>query len=427
MQQSPTHWDPCLEHASLTDIGLRRANNQDSMSVIVAGSRETWQRRGHLFIVADGMGAHAAGELASKMAVDVIGLNYSKLADLPPAEALVRATEDANAQINQRGEAQPEFRGMGTTCTSLVLLPEGALVAHVGDSRAYRLRGNRYEQLTFDHSLVWEMKAAGKFADGQVPDYIPKNIITRSLGPNPQTQVDLEGPFPLAVGATFLLCSDGLSGQVEDHEMAAILATMGPEEAATEEAAQALIDLAKLRGGPDNITTIIVRVGSLQDGQSGESSTEDRTFRPPAREVHPALWTSLGIVALATILSAAMQIYPLAAICLAATVIAAVAIVVLRRAAPEAEPAAEQRRGGKAPYTTCKAAVNETFIEELDRIAEELRRAAAVGDWSVDDAQFDRCLQEARDTATSGDHPASIRHHLRAIRFMMSQLREESN
>ncbi len=96
-------------------------------------------------------------------------------------------------------------------------------MAHVGDSRVYRLRGGKYEQLTFDHSLLWEMSASGQFSKDSLPNLVPKNIITRSLGPHKNVQVDLEGPFPLEVGDTFLMCSDGLSGQVKDEEMGAIL------------------------------------------------------------------------------------------------------------------------------------------------------------------------------------------------------------
>ena len=120
--------------------------------------------------------------------------------------------------------ASDDFRGMGTTVSALVILPQGALVAHVGDSRIYRLRGSRLEQLTFDHSLVWELQAAGQIPAEDVPNYIPKNIITRSLGPNPEAQVDLEGFFPVEPGDTFLLCSDGLSGQVPDDEIGQVLA-----------------------------------------------------------------------------------------------------------------------------------------------------------------------------------------------------------
>ena len=223
MDQSAGIWSHCLELAALSDIGLRRANNQDSYTVALAGDQADFQQRGHLFLVADGMGAHAAGELASKIAADVVSLCYRKLLDQSPAEAIVSALLDANHQIYTRGQASPEFRGMGTTACTLLLLPAGVLVAHVGDSRAYRLRGSRIEQLTFDHSLVWEMRASGQFPTGELPSYITRNIITRSLGPNPTVQVDLEGPDPVQAGDTFLLCSDGLSGQVRDDEIGMIL------------------------------------------------------------------------------------------------------------------------------------------------------------------------------------------------------------
>ena len=218
-----------------------------------AASQTVWQQRGDLFVVADGMGAHAAGELASKLSTDTVPLVYHKLTDRTPAEAILAAVEEANAQIHSRGQASIDFKGMGTTTTVLALLPYGALLAHVGDSRAYRLRGNRFEQLTFDHSLVWEMRAAGQL-QGQVPDFVPKNVITRSLGPNPKVQVDLEGPLPVAPGDTFLMCSDGLSGPVKDEELGMILGSMPPAEAV-----RALVDLANLRGGPDNITVIVAK------------------------------------------------------------------------------------------------------------------------------------------------------------------------
>ena len=261
-----------LEYAALSDIGLRRSNNQDSLAVMPAASQSLWQQRGDLFVVADGMGAHAAGELASKLSTDTVPLVYHKLMDHTPAEAVLAAVEEANAQIHSRGQASIDFRGMGTTTTALVLLPYGALLAHVGDSRAYRLRGNRLEQLTFDHSLVWEMRAAGQL-QGDVPDYVPKNVITRSLGPNPKVQVDLEGPLPVAAGDTFLMCSDGLSGPVKDQELGMILSSMPPAEAV-----RAMVDLANLRGGPDNITVIIAKAV----GQVWTQAVE-RHASPPRR------------------------------------------------------------------------------------------------------------------------------------------------
>ena len=138
MGERGTVWSHCLEHAALSDVGLRRANNQDACGAILAGNQADFEQRGHMFLVADGMGAHAAGELASKMAVDVVSLVYRKRLDQSPPEAILSAILDANHQIHSRGQASPDFRGMGTTATTLLLLPVGALVAHVGDSRAYR-------------------------------------------------------------------------------------------------------------------------------------------------------------------------------------------------------------------------------------------------------------------------------------------------
>ena len=187
-----------------TDVGRMRDHNEDNFCI---------HPELGLWLVADGMGAHAAGELASKMACESVPHTYRKLPDCSPAEALERAITAANTAIHERGEANAEFQGMGTTSSMLVLLPHSAIVAHVGDSRVYRLRDGTIEQLTFDHSLVWEMQAAGQMPSGQVASFIPKNIITRSLGPRRDVQIDLEGPFPLVEGDTFLLCSHGLSGQ----------------------------------------------------------------------------------------------------------------------------------------------------------------------------------------------------------------------
>jgi protein phosphatase len=183
---------------------------------------------------------------------------------------------------------------MGTTTSVLVLLPQGAIVAHVGDSRVYRFRQGRLEQLTFDHSLVWEMTATGQLPAGDVANFIPKNIITRSLGPHAEVKVDLEGPLPLQTGDTFVLCSDGLSGQVKDEQIAAILGAMSPSEAA-----RALIDLANLHGGPDNVTVIVVRVAQPPPKAPDEQAFHVRPI--PARSSSlPALavWVVLGVALL---------------------------------------------------------------------------------------------------------------------------------
>src|SRR5262249_12327699 len=193
---------------------MRRTTNQDSHALLVAQSPERFQQRGHLFMVADGMGAHAAGELASKLAADGVPHLYFKYEELSPPEALVRAIRETNHEIHRRGTANPDFHNMGTTGSVLVLLPQGAMAAHIGDSRIYRLRGNTISQRTFDDRLQWELKASGQLPAGaDVTAIVPKNVITRSLGPNPTVQIDLEGPHPVAIGDVYLLCSDGLSGR----------------------------------------------------------------------------------------------------------------------------------------------------------------------------------------------------------------------
>jgi serine/threonine protein phosphatase PrpC len=248
-----------LQYCDLSDIGRRRANNQDAMAVLDAWSPEQYRQRGWLFLVADGMGAHAAGEMASALAADKVPLAYEKLAARSPPLALLTSIQQANAEINTRGESAIDLKGMGTTCTVLVIGARGALVGHVGDSRAYRVRHARIEQLSADHSLVWEMEAQQARHAEPLPEAarnIPKNIITRSLGPHERVAVDLEGPFPVADGDTYVVCSDGLSGQVADEEIGALAAELPPADAAA-----ALLGLALVRGAPDNVTLIVARTG----------------------------------------------------------------------------------------------------------------------------------------------------------------------
>jgi protein phosphatase len=207
-------------------------------------------------MVADGMGAHAVGELASKLACDNIPHHYNKTKTASPAEALTKAYREVGSLIYSRASANRDFQGMGTTCTTLVLLPEGALIAHVGDSRCYRIRRHRIDQLSFDHSMVWELMKRKLLPPDQAAAHIHKNVITRSLGPDPEVEVDIEGPFAVEPHDVYLLCSDGLSGPVSDPELGAFADNFHPKDAC-----RYLISLANLRGGPDNITALILRNG----------------------------------------------------------------------------------------------------------------------------------------------------------------------
>lgn len=254
------NWEDIIVDAALTDTGMRRTNNQDSFAVVRASSPPIWKQRGHLFMVADGMGAHAVGELASKLACDNIPHNYFKSKTGTSGDALSKAYRDVGAMIHGKAAANRDFDGMGTTCSTLLILPEGALIGHVGDSRVYRIREGRVDQLTFDHSLVWELIRRRHLSPEQAHRQAPKNVITRSLGPDPEVEVDLEGPLEVREGDVFLLCSDGLSGPVTNPEIGAFASEFHPEAAC-----RYLIHLANLRGGPDNITAVIVHIGPWID------------------------------------------------------------------------------------------------------------------------------------------------------------------
>jgi serine/threonine protein phosphatase PrpC len=410
-------WEHCLELAVLSDVGLRRPNNQDSLAVVLAGSQEKFDQRGHLFMVADGMGAHAAGELASKLATDIVPLTYNKLLDRPPPEALRAAVQAANDQIHSRGMASDDFRGMGTTVSALVILPQGAMAAHVGDSRIYRLRGDRLEQLTFDHSLVWELQAAGQIPAEEVPSYIPKNIITRSLGPNPETQVDLEGLFPLEPGDTFLLCSDGLSGQVPDEEIGQVLAALPPQEAA-----RILVDLANLRGGPDNITVIVVRVTGPQVVQ-GATPEAPSGAAPAQRPASSWVLTVAGLLALAAAgLAAADQTIAAIVSLIGAAVAAGVA---LRQRYGGTAESKRAERLGKGPHTSRPCPPQSGFVSRLAGLARELREATVGTDWTIDWPTFNAHESRAATAGEAARYADAVAEYCRAVSFMMAQLRSQ--
>ncbi|MFM7058651.1 MAG: PP2C family protein-serine/threonine phosphatase [Planctomycetota bacterium] len=248
---------PVVQYASRTDVGMRRAVNQDSFAVRLCTDLEEWTRFGHLFVVADGIGGHAVGDLASRICVDTLPLAFVKHADSSAEDSLHYAILAANKAINDRGRENREFEGMGTTCTALSLSAAGAIAGHVGDSRLYRVRRGLIQQLTFDHSLQWEMIRLGRATPENVERFHPRNVITRCLGPDAFVQVDIEGPFPVESGDIYMLCSDGVTNHVSDAEIGMILSNMPPAESA-----RLLINLANLRGGFDNSTVIAVNVES---------------------------------------------------------------------------------------------------------------------------------------------------------------------
>jgi len=260
-----------IRFASQTDVGIKRSHNQDACSTQPAADDRLFASVGHVFVVADGMGGHAVGEKASAKAVRDVPLIYRKhVATDGPEAAVRRAFEETNAGIYEIGANNPEFKGLGTTCAALFIRPEGAWVGHVGDSRVYRIRGDKVEQLTFDHSWVWEIARRQGLDPDELGDF-KRNVIIRSLGPEADVEPDVEGPHPVEPGDSFLLCSDGLTNHVRPDELGAVVAVMPPTEACS-----FLIELANLRGGSDNITCLIVQV------PRGDGNTAD-DLAPPAK------------------------------------------------------------------------------------------------------------------------------------------------
>ncbi|MFN6963001.1 MAG: Stp1/IreP family PP2C-type Ser/Thr phosphatase [Pyrinomonadaceae bacterium] len=251
---------PVIVASVQTDPGCVREANEDSGRHVSPNDAETRRSRGTLTIVADGMGGHASGEIASQMAVDLISeFYYTADAATCTPEALSDAIRQANAAIYETSLTDEKYYGMGTTVIALALLGDRAFAAHVGDSRLYRYRRDTgLQMLTIDHSQVMEMVRHGIITIEQARSHDDKNVILRAVGTQPEVEVEITGPFDVAVGDTFLLCSDGLTDMVEDQAIEAVLA----EENDIHTASERLISAARLNGGHDNITAGLVRVAS---------------------------------------------------------------------------------------------------------------------------------------------------------------------
>ncbi len=246
--------------AGLTDVGRKRNHNEDSFLI---------DDELQLYVVADGMGGHAGGGTASRIAVETIDKELRRaregrdnpfttvpnLQDALLPEALRTAVERACQAIFSTAQDDPRLAGMGTTVISLVVRDNHAFFAHVGDSRAYLIRGSLIQQISEDHSLVNEQIKAGMITPEEAKHSRYKNIITRSVGFEEEVQVDVMG-LVAEPEDVFLLCSDGLANMMEDKEMHEVVAGCPTFE----DIPKRLIDLANDRGGDDNITVIVVRM-----------------------------------------------------------------------------------------------------------------------------------------------------------------------
>jgi PPM family protein phosphatase len=231
------------DRAGLTDTGRRRRRNEDSFVL-----------EPPLFAVADGMGGAQAGEVASRLAAAAFR-EFRDADDLAPEERVEALVQEANRRIYARSREDANATGMGTTITAALLEGERVAIGHVGDSRAYRIRGGDLEQLTQDHSLVADLMRSGRLTQEEADAHPQRSVITRALGTDPEVDVDTFA-IGLEPGDVFLLCSDGLTTMVQDEEILGLV----HESDSLERAAKALVKAANKRGGEDNVTVVLFRV-----------------------------------------------------------------------------------------------------------------------------------------------------------------------
>lgn len=252
-----------IGYAVASDRGRVRENNEDAFIADPALG---------IFAVADGMGGHAAGEVASHMAVDSLqeairwaGKEKNHFSEehtavlCSPANVLINGIRLANQKIHKSSLEKIEYKGMGTTLVAVYFFNSSSIVAHVGDSRLYRLRGQTIEQMTEDHSLVWEQYKQGLIAKEALSSSPYKNIVTRALGLHPTLDADVK-ELAIQAGDFLILCSDGLSDLVQDEEMVGVLQNAAGD---LNRACGDLIRLANLRGGKDNITVLLIQIDQL--------------------------------------------------------------------------------------------------------------------------------------------------------------------
>ncbi|MGH7304165.1 MAG: Stp1/IreP family PP2C-type Ser/Thr phosphatase [Candidatus Rokuibacteriota bacterium] len=244
--------------AHLTDTGRVRTRNEDCLGAFEPDAPEILQSRGRLFVVADGMGGYARGDEASRLAVQTLrDAYYEAERSEPLPEALRLAVQLANEAVFRASRLPTGGTPMGTTLTALVVRDHEAFLAHVGDSRAFLVRDRRIRQLTEDHSLVAELVRGGVLTATEAEHHPSAHVILRAIGLAEDVAIEVQGPLALRRGDTLVLCTDGLTRQVKPHEIRRQAERRPPRRAC-----EKLVSLANERGGPDNITLMLVRFGS---------------------------------------------------------------------------------------------------------------------------------------------------------------------
>ncbi len=245
-----------IEVSSLSDLGCQRTNNEDSFGYWEPEDDQQFLRKGRLAVVADGMGGYEGGQEASRLAVETLVAVYRDCAGDDPQQALVEALQAAHERVRQYSFAHPELRGMGTTCTAAAIVQNALYYVRVGDTRLYLIRDGQITRVTHDHSYVERLVESGIISAQEAENHPQRNILTAALGTNPDLIMDSPGrPEPLCAKDVLVICSDGLWGQVHDSEILETVANKSAEQAAHE-----LVELARERGGPDNITVQILRL-----------------------------------------------------------------------------------------------------------------------------------------------------------------------
>jgi PPM family protein phosphatase len=248
---------PGIEVAGQTDVGCLRENNEDAYLYWEPAEDNQFRLKGRLAVVADGMGGHEGGQEASHLAVEAVREVYAHSASDDPQAALLESFVAAHARILEYAEQHPEFLGMGTTCTAVVVQGRRIYFAHVGDSRLYLVRNGRVSRLTRDHSYVGRLVENGLVSAEDAEHHPQRHILIAALGSGADLAVDGAEPgMAVQEGDDLLLCTDGLWSVVSEKELASALDGNTPAECCT-----ALVRLARQRGGPDNITLQVLRVG----------------------------------------------------------------------------------------------------------------------------------------------------------------------
>jgi protein phosphatase len=246
---------PGFEVAGLSDVGRQRANNEDAYLYWEPASEQELARKGRLAIVADGMGGYEGGQEASRLAVETVREIYDTAFRGDPQATLLQAFVLAHQRIQEYAEGHPGFHGMGTTCTAVALIGVRVYVAHVGDSRLYRVRGSQISRLTRDHSYVSRLVESGIVRPEDAEKHPQRHILTAALGAGVEVVPDNSEPgMVLEQGDTLVLCTDGLWGLVTEEEIVSAVHAKRAAESCSE-----LVDLALQRGGPDNITVQVLR------------------------------------------------------------------------------------------------------------------------------------------------------------------------